>query len=619
MTTQLIIDGRQAMLPKNFAVTVKRENSFFTKSGEYTYDATLRLDNPTNNELYGFLHRINKTDEVETKRSAVLIADGHVYCRGTEVITGWTEQTVTIQIVSGESELNYFIGQDKKIASLDMGAVMTYQSGLPADDRVCIPTIAVADEQAYNWAVWDKGAMRIPDGMIRYQPYLEPLVKMIIEALGYTIGENQLQDSIFKHVFFVNTSATSEFSKMLSGWTVKDFLTEIERFCGVVFVTNNTDPEHPTCSIIFRHQYYRSASIFTLKNVVDAYEVEVNEDGSDELSNMDITYDLPDNALSRHQRLPEGFENSVTVVECSGIQEVRERLNRSGAKTMAIDTTTGRKYIRRHLHKERPWNNYLIPYLTTLDKDLFEEIDYLADLKREEPDGSDPVELKIVPAPMDWYYYVKILANSPQREIGCMRAIFLPGASITEIEYDTEEDEDTGDYDIYDAIGSYEASSEESPEQLYVALCNGQHPRDGNMIDVAYLDDYIETMAAADVSDATSHYEGSLMLKHIDEEIYSNGYQIDTRHAITFETYDPNVIDVRQVYVVMNKRFVCRDVEEVITADGRQGKWKGTFYPIYISDEALEKRWVLTHGVWDDHAAWLDDGRWNDNYDGAPV
>ena len=109
------------------------------------------------------------------------------------------------------------------------------------------------------------------------------------------------------------------------------------------------------------------------------------------------------------------------------------------------------------------------------------------------------------------------------------------------------------------------------------------------------------------------------MLKHIDEEIYSNGYQIDTRHAITFETYDPNVIDVRQVYVVMNKRFVCRDVEEVITADGRQGKWKGTFYPIYISDEALEKRWVLTHGVWDDHAAWLDDGRWNDNYDGAPV
>lgn len=618
MTTQLIIDGRQAMLPQNFAVTVKRENSFFTKSGEYTYDATLRLDNPTNNELYGFLHRLNKTDEVETKRSAVLIADGHVYCRGTEVITGWTEQTVTIQIVSGESELNYFIGQDRKISSLSMGGVLTYQSGMPADPRVCIPTIAVSDEQAYNWALWFKGSMSIPDGMIRYQPYLEPLVRMIIEALGYTIGENQLQDSIFKHVFLVNTSATGEFSKMVPGWTVKDFLTEIERFCGVVFVTNNTDPEHPTCNILFRHQYYRSAKMFTLQNVVDAYEVEVDDGGNDELSSKDISYDLPDNGLSRHQRLPEGFENSVTVVECSGIQEIKDRLNRATARTMAIDTTTGRKYIRRHLYKEKIWEDLPSAYKTILDKYIFEEIDYLADLKREDPDGSEPVELKIVPAPMDWYIFLK-LKSWPHRDLCLMHAVYLPGASIAEIDYDTESEDELQDSDIYDAISNYEASSDESPAQLYVALCNGKHLREGTMIDVAYIDSYLETKAAADMGDVTSLYEGSLLLSYIDEEIYSNGYQIDTTHPLTIETYDPNVIDVRQVYVICNKRFVCRDVEEVITASGRQAKWKGTFYPIYISDEALEKRWVLTHGVWDDGAAWLDDGRWNDNYDGAPV
>lgn len=82
---------------------------------------------------------------------------------------------------------------------------------------------------------------------------------------------------------------------------------------------------------------------------------------------------------------------------------------------------------------------------------------------------------------------------------------------------------------------------------------------------------------------------------------------------MTFETYDPNVINVRQVYVILNRRFVVRDVEEVINNEGRQQKWKLTCYPITISDEALAKRWVLTHGVWDDGAAWLDDGRWNDD------
>ena len=44
--TQLIINGIEAVLPHNFSTTVKRENSFFTKNGEYTYDCTLRLDNP---------------------------------------------------------------------------------------------------------------------------------------------------------------------------------------------------------------------------------------------------------------------------------------------------------------------------------------------------------------------------------------------------------------------------------------------------------------------------------------------------------------------------------------------------------------------------------------------
>ena len=88
--TQLIIAGVETVLPQNFSVTVKRENSFFTKSGEYTYDCTLRLDNPVNQQLYGFLNRLNRVADgspVGTRRTAMLMADGHVYCRGTEVIT----------------------------------------------------------------------------------------------------------------------------------------------------------------------------------------------------------------------------------------------------------------------------------------------------------------------------------------------------------------------------------------------------------------------------------------------------------------------------------------------------------------------------------------------------
>ena len=101
--TELFIGGVSVVLPKDFNIQVKRENSFITKNGEYTYDITLQLTNPTNAALYKHLHRLNSTLKIEEKRSAVLIADNRVYCNGTEIITGWTESTVSIQVASGNS------------------------------------------------------------------------------------------------------------------------------------------------------------------------------------------------------------------------------------------------------------------------------------------------------------------------------------------------------------------------------------------------------------------------------------------------------------------------------------------------------------------------------------
>lgn len=104
----------------------------------------------------------------------------------------------------------------------------------------------------------------------------------------------------------------------------------------------------------------------------------------------------------------------------------------------------------------------------------------------------------------------------------------------------------------------------------------------------------------------------SLRLADLDADYYQGGYQIDTAHAVTFQTFDPNHIDPRQVYVIQNRRYVVRDVEETVTAEGRSPLWRVTCYPIQITDESIEHRWVLTRGTWDDGAAWIDDGRWND-------
>ena len=600
--TQLLIAGTEVVLPQNFACTVKRENSFFTKNGEYTYDCTLRLDNPTNRTLYGFLQRLNKTDQLDTKRTAVLIADGHVYARGTEIITRWTQESVTIQIVSGESELNYFIGQDQKIEELDLGEIETTVTLISPTDsfpdvEFCLPTIRSQSGYVYNRYVRGHimagrrtGNTIIPGSDLRPQPYLCALLRRLMEALGYTVTENHLENTQFKNLFLVNTVFTTEYAKMLPGWTVKDFLTEVERLTGVVFITDNLNK---TCAILLKTQFYANARQFTVRNVVDAYEAESQDDDSREaeFTTSDVSYDMPDGYWSKIVQLPEGYLEAADIEE---FDFVNIDTAISDFKKVYKDRVTGRYYIK--VSRE-----YEVQQQNTTATDTFRiELNQYGNLDREDTDST--LELKIVPAPMAWLGMV----GCEVVDIGTSDGYKSYGEESAQTEDSTESEGAEGD------IRSFE-KKEAAAIDLYCAFHNGSVL--GNNTPVAYTDAYhalIQALLYPMIVDAILGPEGSLRLKDLNDSYYQGGYEIDTRHAITFETYDPNVIDPRQVYVIRNRRFVVRDVEETLTAEGRQKRWKLTCYPITITDTALEHRWVLTDGVWDDGGAWLDDGRWLD-------
>ena len=600
--TQLLIAGVEVTLPQNFTVTVKRENSFFTKNGEYTYDCTLRLDNPTNRTLYGFLQRLNKTDQLDTKRTAVLIADGHVYARGTEIITRWTQESVTIQIVSGESELNYFIGQDQKIEELDLGEIETTVSSISPTDsfpdvEFCLPTIRSQSGYVYNRYV--RGHVMagrrtdntvLPASDLRPQPYLCALLRRLMEALGYTVTENHLENTQFKNLFLVNTIFTTEYAKMLPGWTVKDFLTEVERLTGVVFITDNLNK---TCAILLKTQFYANARQFTVRNVVDAYEAESQDDDSREaeFTTSDVSYDMPDGYWSKIVQLPEGYLEAADIEE---FDFVNIDTAISDFKKVYKDRVTGRYYIK--VSRE-----YEVQQQNTTATDTFRiELNQYGNLDREDTDST--LELKIVPAPMAWLGMV----GCEVVDIGTSDGYKSYGEESAQTEESTESEGAEGD------IRSFE-KKEAAAIDLYCAFHNGSVL--GNNTPVAYTDAYhalIQALLYPMIVDAILGPEGSLRLKDLNDSYYQGGYEIDTRHAITFETYDPNVIDPRQVYVIRNRRYVVRDIEETITTEGRQKKWKLTCYPITVTDTAIENRWVLTDGVWDDGGAWLDDGRWND-------
>lgn len=603
--TQLIIDGHEAVLPKNFSCTVKRENSFFTKNGEYTYDVTLRLDNQVNRDLYDFLHRINKSDSYETNRPAVLIANAHVYCRGTEIVTRWTEETVTIQIVSGESELNYFIGQNKKIDTLDLGEIRD------KDNEVVYPLIRTGQGKFVNITLTEYHSgggtfHRVDHAEQSPSPYLTTLIDRIMDALGYTIVTNQLKESIFARLVILNTRNTTDFAKMVEGWTIKDFLTEVEKLTGVVFVVDNLQKR---VDILLKTNYYLEARQFTIRNVVDAYEANVEDEESrqSEFTTSDVAYDMPDGRWNKIMRLPEHLPWYSTE-DYPNFTQLKERASTESAINPVIyrDASTGRTYIRskRTLTDQRMGD--IVTYFLL-------EVDQFKNLDRE--DCENLMEMKISPVPMAPSYYNR--AGLEIADIGDGDGFYdfhYNGAAIDE---DAVEDQTDEYKELFEDTIRESEKNESNSGDLYCAFFSGI---ERNNFPQIYTDGYHAAMVPQLYDYARAYDTGfdpadSLRLTDLDEGYYQGGYQIDTRHPVTIETYDPNIIDPRQVYVINNKRFVCRDVEEVITAEGRQPKWKGTFFPIFITDEALEKRWVLTNGVWDDGAAWLDDGRWYDGPD----
>lgn len=613
--TQLIIDGVEVVLPQNFSTTVKRENSFFTKNGEYTYDCTLSLDNQTNRQLYGFLQRLNKTESVQSKRPAVLMADGKVYCRGTEVITGWTDEEVSVQIVSGNSELNYFIGGSLKIEWLDMGEIEAYNSvnmGYPLFDYF-LPTIRSAEGHVYN----NQGfiGQRVDDvlegSLVRPQPFLCAILTRLISALGYTIGVNQLIGSPFYNLFLVNTVRTVKYSEMLSGWCVKDFLEAVENLCGVVFLTDNL---HKTVDILMKSTYYANARQYPLADVVDEYELEISEDSEPEFTDADVEFSIPSHRWEKFMRLPDGLQSAMPKKNYADLtsliadQPTPSSDNTDAGKAILRDLSTGRLYIRRSVTfptSQGSFGGSSQPAAEEVTEDCWLEVDQFCDLKHENASGT--LSLEISPAP---------LAPIGGRAYDC--EVIDLATSETTSESSSESSESEDDASSEDIIRTFE-KAETAAGDLHCAFFNGGFFVAGLYnVPIVYTDAYHAQLQKtlypwlASGSTTGPVPVGSLRLADIEAELYAGVYRVDTSRQVTFETYDPNMADPRGVFVIRNRRWVCREIEETITTRGRKPRWKLTCHPIELSDTAAEQRWVLTRGVWDDGGAWLDDGRWLD-------
>ena len=605
--TNLYIDGVEVVLPSGFSIVVKQENAFFTKNGEYTYDIELSLNDPINAKLYGFLNRLNKTEQPTTKRKAVLIADNRVYINGTEIITGWTDETVTIQLVSGNSELNFFVGADELISTLDMPVTNPIVNGTVSTDFIekrypdieynlmmTYDRLRGVDKNIWNWnRTADIGVieyyMTPKSNIVDYdyipQPYLCAYMRHLLAALGYSLDYNAIEDTPWKDTYIVHAEETYKWCEMLKGWTAKAFLENVEKLFNGTFLI---DAKTRKVSFYLNVSYLAKVHHVHLQNVVDSYTVESEEEEADAI-NSTIQYKFPESDYYKMRCLPD------IVLDTVKKKTIDEDLTTffSRPENQVKDTVFDYQAIHRKL--------------IFLDKsgvfNLLELVDEFASLHR---DNSESVmELEMLPAELT----LRQTYNGDSNE-GYFNQVYIPCVSSGEQSNDNE---------VYDTVHEMVANlteTEESQNTIFLAFYSGifdSLPSGAGPMSypVAYTDKYVPFYNGGwgDIQRDGATFNLSDMEKYF----FGGGYHIDRKNPVKITCYDSNVYPASSVFEIFNRRFLAKEIEYTIGPNGRNGAWTGTFYPIRISDTEVEQRWILSDSKWRDGGVWLDEGRWLDN------
>ena len=134
----LLIDGNPAALPSSFSFPLTVENPYFTNSGEYSGEVQLSAIAPENVKIFGQFSRFEKSRRKQV-RSFELIDNGTTIMTGKAVTIAFSSTQITIQLLGGNSEINYMSRYDNmyidnmrnemgKILS-DWGYVSQYTGG----------------------------------------------------------------------------------------------------------------------------------------------------------------------------------------------------------------------------------------------------------------------------------------------------------------------------------------------------------------------------------------------------------------------------------------------------------------------------------------------------------
>lgn len=570
--TRLFIDGQEVVLSENFELELITENPYFTRNGEYTYDIDIDLRDAHNRSIYQNINRSDVTKGIKN-RKATLMSGALEIISGMEVVLSIENYTAKIQIVAGNSQLNYE-GGDTNIRSMlldgismsSQEAVNTLFGNFP-EYKVVYPPIVNYTESNGDMSILNN--VQVGEDIsftdvenISPQYYLLYVVENLITKLGFTKGVNELEDDpVWSRLFIVNPYKDSILQELLPDWTINEFIEQIELFLDCII---SIDKVNGRFNIISLNKYFENQDIVYLDNVIDdSVEKTFDVDTNYAFAYKYVSYDLPSDKYYNCLKLKDGVRENCSIVSSPEWDDFQTQYEQyySGPYILHSDDY-GLDYV---------VTDYSVSGETKKGLIIVDRFKDAGDL-----DSRDKSSFQIVPAEIE---KISIYSVTGGR--------YLIGPAVKKLKTDP------GSNAINDLINSSEVKSD-IPDKLYVGIYYGIQKalnRGPNEFPGEYWDKmpmgsndryFIQepttlggNQAILTLPDYTITLDGDNGLFN---RIYKNKREIDTSVEYTFQFLTNTVYKLDRIFVIRNKRYYCKEIRYKITPKGMDKIAEGVFY-----------------------------------------
>ncbi len=578
----ILVNGQTASIKKGSSFEFVSENRAFSGSDGYSLSITFPLAGcPENIAVFGHLNRKDVDNPNVTLDCE--IRDIHFFKSGAITITELNESEVKSQFLEGRSAQNFDATfDDVYINELDLGEPeslsppaqpYTAWQGLHyGQEYVALPWVNNSSGNIQNRLVLDNDVLRWHEDVegLSFFPYLIVIAKRICEAVGYEYDFSEWENDEEKRFLLLCNALPyawdmPQFARALPHWTVTEFFEKLEPFLSGEFDINH---KAQIITFSFMATILEGKKPILIENCLDSFSSELTRDDECEyLGTATIKYKECNHNMQKFYSCKwfiEEQRSSVLkfdtlkdlIIVASDYRYISSSGPNSTHKKVLYAKDVDRFFILR-VFRYAPvsgFHDLTIPYT------ILQPINHFGDdvvLK----DSDNEIEIEFVPVCIDI-----------DDEQGYMMYLNLP---------DYSEDFVEDEHQTFSG-GTFQTL----PVQLLSAGEKEKISEYFDVINVGFWDGSNFTLLRRPIpavdtimirEDWTlAHNHFSLRLK----DLRTPAPLIDGRKKYSFSFLMDSVPDVRSVFYIDGKKYLCEKITTTFSESGMSQLKKGVFYRI---------------------------------------